>query len=223
MKKLFLMFLTLVMCVSLWGCGGSQEENAKTQEPETTQVEIPQEVKDLQRKIDKALETEPAYDSLKEIKSLYDELLNAEQAMIVNYDKIEEMFVLDELEIMTIYAVNDLKSGLKNPNTLELFSAEITKDLFLDFYVVYIEYSAENSLGGKVENSYYSVVESAQDEKTGEWLCKLEAVFDSQSVLNPTEAQKYAKKEYEGNKEYFAMDVDKIKDNLDYPIGVLKK
>ena len=48
----------------------------------------PSSVKDIQHKIDKALEEPPSYASLKEIQTEYDSLLMEEQQMVKNYDQI---------------------------------------------------------------------------------------------------------------------------------------
>ena len=60
-------------------------------------------VKDLQHKIDKALESDPSYEELIEIRDDYDELLKSEQEQIKNYDKIEEMFTVSEEVVAGVF------------------------------------------------------------------------------------------------------------------------
>lgn len=80
-------------------------------------------VKDLQHKIDKALESDPSYEELIEIRDDYDELLKSEQEQIKNYDKIEEMFTVSEEVVAGVFAANALKERLKNPSSLKILSA----------------------------------------------------------------------------------------------------
>lgn len=59
-------------------------------------------------------------------------------------------------------AINVLKKNLKNPHSLEIFSLKCKTDAMVGAYFYEINYSAENNLGGKVEDYFYISVETAK-------------------------------------------------------------
>ena len=90
---------------------------------------------------------------------------------LASVDDIEDNQILSGAAV----AINVLKTNLKNPHSLEIFSLECKTDAMAGAYFYEINYSAENDLGGKVEDYFYISVETAkfdyslaQFEKDGE-------------------------------------------------------
>ena len=135
---------------------------------------IPENVKEVQHKIDKALESEPTYSDLVEIRTLYDDLLKAEQEMVTNYDQIKELMKIDSNVVSCVYAVKYLRKNLKNPSSLQLYSAQCCSHEGKD--VVKFKYSATNSYGGAITDDYYFVLTTPK-EKNGQWSCKMDETF----------------------------------------------
>lgn len=159
-KKILSVFIVCMLCFGFTACG----------------KKVPEAVESLQHKIDKTLESEstPDYEDIVEIEELYDDLLNEEQSMITNYDKIKAMYAIDSNLVSCVYAANDLKDRLKNPNSLEIISAECYNEG--EDTTVKIEYSAENIVGGTKEDDYYCIV-NTPTENNGQWYCTLKPIF----------------------------------------------
>ena len=213
MKKISIFVLALMMSLLLCSCGNTTQGEEE--------IQTSQAVKTIQHKIDKALESEPTYDDVMEIKNLYNDLLKDEQAQIKNYDKIESMFSLSKEAVGCIYATNTLKENLKNPNSLNLITASCIIDS--DEMYIKIEYSASNDVGGTVENDYYCVVDTPT-ENNGNWTCGLEHLFQVNYTLDllngGDEAQSHAEDEYEHcTSTPTEVSVNQIMDNIDLEIS----
>ncbi len=130
--------------------------------------EVPELVKNIQHKIDKALESNPSYSDLIEIQNDYDELLIAEQEQVRDFDKIQTMIndykrnaSDSESYKYAEEAVGILQKRVKHQNTLDIkkISYSIYKSSYT-YKVVYIEYFADNDLGGNVAGeAYYCIYE----------------------------------------------------------------
>lgn len=197
-------------------------------------------VKDLQHKIDKALESDPSYEELIEIRDDYDELLKSEQEQIKNYDKIKEMFTVSEEVVAGVFAANALKERLKNPSSLKILSAgysssydEIDKEYGMEDVmgaVVKLDYTATNDMGGEVEDTYYCW-QYVPVEEDGKWTCKYNDIFWSllpgEAMGNlagsdeKSQAQKMAEEQY-NDYEIIELEPEQIMDNIDMDITVLK-
>lgn len=169
-KKCCVWLLLSVLIVGLCAC--SSDFKNKSDEKMSEEVRI------LQRKIDKALESEPSYEDLIEIRELYEDLLNAEQEQVTNYDRIEGMFSLSYETVACIYATNKLKENLKNPSTLNVISASCVKDSSFETLCIKIDYTADNNVGGTVEDEYYCMVDVPIKDENGNWSCKLDDLFE---------------------------------------------
>lgn len=212
MKKSIALFMALVMCLSLCACGKSASD----------------EVRSVQRKIDKALESEPSYENLVEIRDLYEELLLEEQKQIKNYDKLKPLFQLNSTEVAGVFSVKQLMGELKNPSSLELLSASSV--INTTSIAVKIDYTAENSMGGTNEKTYYCLVSiPTYDEALDEWSCSLEESFESLCNLEAVDyllgrntytlsSQEYAERAYNG-KESTPLEAAKLIDNVDLYIA----
>ena len=166
-KKLFSIVLVVILTVSMIACS-----------------KIPEEVEDLQYRIDKAIETPQPYSELRVIRNLYNSLLIEHQEMIVNYDQIENMLAITSEEIAAVFVVQKIQNRLKNPNSLEVISVQVGQSAS-GYYNVCIEYSAENNIGGREEGSYYASVDApTYDESTQTWSCKYEDMFFSYESLD---------------------------------------
>lgn len=215
MKKLITLFLAFAMCLSLCACGKG----------------VSDEVKAVQRKIDKALEGEPSYESLVEIRDLYENLPLEEQEQIKNYDKLEPLFQLNSEEVAAIFSINQIKSGLKNPSSMELLS--VSSVVNTTNIAVKIDYTATNSAGGTTEKTTYYVVSiPTYDEALDEWSCGLDEAFESQRNLEAIDyllgrdiytnsSQEYAERAYSG-KESTSLETAKLIDNADLYIAKMK-
>lgn len=176
-KKILLMMIAVCLLLSLSACSASAEQTVKEEatEVEETEVEIPEMVRSLQHKIDKALESEPTYDDIVEIQNEYDDLLMAEQAMIKNYDKIEKMVAIDENLVSCVYAAQKLQARLKNPSSLQIISAKCCNTPTK--VAVKLDYSATNDLGGTVESTDYCLVVPPTQNEQGEWTCYYDYLY----------------------------------------------
>jgi len=224
MKRLITLLLAFIVCGVFCACGGNDNLSEQTDRPE-----ISEETRIVQRKIDKALESESTYSSLKEIRDLYNDLLIAEQEQITNYDKIESMFRLSDMEVAAIYAVNELKERLKNPYSLELISISVSSND--ESAAIKVVYSASNDFGGNIDDEFYCLVDTPIYNRDADtWSCKLEDMFETSyelEIINsllgspqgPNTSQSYASKEYSQNEgDAVSVDVEKIMDNIDLSI-----
>ena len=156
MKKRRMFFVcAVILCIMLSACASKE-------------AELPEMVKAVQHKIDKALESEPTYADLLEIQDDYDELLKSEQELVKNYDRIEKMISeadasasSDDSLQYSIAAVNMLKKYLKHPDTLDIRKLEYgerTNEGVNVVHFVHIEFAAENEVGGnRIDEAMYSV------------------------------------------------------------------
>lgn len=228
MKKGLCFILALVMCLTLCACGNSV---SKEQQDNEQTVQVSEEVKTVQRKIDKALESEPSYESLMEIRDLYESLLAKEQAQVENYDKLERLFQLNNEEVAGVFAINKLKGRLKNPSSLEVLS--VNSITYIDTCMIKIDYTAENNVGGTKEGTYYCLVNApTYDKNSNKWSCGLNSLFISKLSLEATssltqadlfknESQRYAKEQYnkyDGSGKTTTLEPAKLMDNIDLHI-----
>lgn len=216
MKRLSALFFAMVMCLSLCACGSNVSE----------------EVRALQEKIDEALEGEPAYENLVEIRELYENLSAEEQEQVKNYDKFELLFQLNSTEVAGLFSINQLKGMLFDPSSFELLSiGAVASDTKV---ATKIDYKAEAVTGGIVEYTYYFVVDvPTYDEASGEWSCGLDEEFVNRydtevsnlfAGIDTAEAdtsQYYAEAEYNGV-EPVTLDVAKLNDNADLYIAEIE-
>ena len=211
-----------ILCLTACSSGNTEKNNEKS-----VAEDAPEAVKTLQHKIDKALESEPTYEDIVEIMEEYDDLLKAEQDMITNYDKIEAMNKIDANVVSCVFAANKLKEHLKNPNSLEIIEAECGIDG--DTIAVKLDYKADNSIGGSVEDEYYCLMDTPV-ENNDKWTCQLDAYFASLynqemigSLLGSNsrggDSQKEAKDHFDKySDEVVEVSVDQIMDNIDMSI-----
>lgn len=214
-KKLLCLVLVVMLAVSMIAC-------SKT----------PEEVEALQYRIDKAIETPQPYSELREIKSLYDALLMEHQEMIVNYEQIENMLAITPEEVAAVFVVQKIQNRLVNPNSLEVISVQVGQSAS-GYYNVCIEYSAENSMGGRKENSYYASVDvPTYDASSQTWSCKYEDIFFSLESLdilggilemdNQVDSQATAKDRFSSTS-VINLETEKIVDNIDISIIELER
>lgn len=218
-KRVAVVALSLLMAFSMVACA----------------ERVPENVKEVQHKIDKALESEPSYKDLKEIQELYDELLSAEQEKVERYDKIEQLLQPSETDVACAYAVLNLRYELSNPSSLVVNSATCSlsggtvistgnKEVY-----VKIEYSAANGFGAMIDDTFYCV-EECPKFVNGKWECKLQdsylrnyqldllnTLYDAQMGRSGShcEAQEKAQGEYENNangQPIVEVDVDRLND-----------
>ena len=173
MKKFVALSCACILTINLFACGEKMSEEAES----------------IQRKIDKALESEPTYEDLVEIQNGYNDLLMEEQETIQNYDQIQEKLKLTDLDIAAIYTANQLKGMLKNPSSLELLSAGVAIDDKDPKYYVKLVYTAANNVGGNIEDTFYWIVtKPSYDEAQERWGCRTEPDFldayETEALLN---------------------------------------
>lgn len=207
---------------------------------------VPENVKEVQHKIDKALESEPSYKDLKEIQDLYDDLLNEEQEKVENYDKIESLLKPSETDVACAYAVLNLKEQLSNPSSLVINSAKCSlspgTEISTGNKTVYvkIDYSAANGFGAMLDDTFYCV-EECPKFVSGRWKCKLEdsysrnyqldllnTLYDAQMGQSRThnEAQEKAQRAYENNtnsEPVVDVDIDRLNDSQSIAIEDLSR
>lgn len=221
MKRKLFVTITMCFCLLLSACGGGGSNGKQ---------EVPESVKTLQHEIDKALESNPTYEDIAKIKSEYNGLLNSEQAMITNYDKIEDMYPIDANVVSCIFAANQLKKQLKNPSSLDIINASCGN---ADGTIaIKLSYKASNNVGGAVENTYYCLVDTPK-ENNGSWSCKLDDLFSSYynielingALGNKTKgntSQGTAKEKYDKAKNIIDISVQQISDNIGMSITETK-
>lgn len=217
-KHLVVTSCACVLAMGLFSCSLMMSEEARA----------------VQRKIDKALESEPTYEDLVEIQNDYDDLLLKEQETIKNYDKIEEQLKVTASDVAIIYSANQFKPKLKNPSSLEIISASVTPVNSEDGgYYVKLDYTATNSFGAALEDIvYWQVEQPVYDESTDQWSCKtnddfaewmeIDEEYESLTGIESNDCQEMTQIHYE-NSEYGEIDanVEKIKNNLDMSISDL--
>lgn len=140
------------------------------------------------------------------------------------------MSILSEEVVGCVYVANKLKDQLKNPNSLNIISANCINDK-TSMYIEMV-YSASNSLGGTVENKYYCIID-IPTENNGKWSCKLDDLFASYYRLelvngalgskNAITSQEHAQKSYKRySDKAIAVNANQIMDNLSLEITEIK-
>lgn len=131
--------------------------DARNQYDRLVQEEKNKELKDqLEQKIGELLEQEVrTQKDVDYIIETYESLPEELQETVKNKDSIETIKELTEYEKVAVAAVNALKLNLKNEDSLKLKSIEVAtgKKEAMSKYYVQIEYSAENSFGGELDNT----------------------------------------------------------------------
>lgn len=214
-KRIAVMSCACVLAMGLFACGPKMSEEARA----------------VQRKIDKALESEPTYEDLVEIQNGYDDLLLKEQETIQNYDKIEEQLKVTASDVAIIYSANQFKPKLKNPSSLEIISASVTPvDSEDGGYYVKLDYTATNGFGAAVEDIvYWEVDQPVYDEAADQWSCKTDddfaewmetdELYEYFSGVEQNDCQEMTKSHYEFNLYgEITANVEKIKNNLNMSI-----
>ena len=139
-KKGGMLVLLSIVTFCLCSCGG----NSKSQEESVKYIVDGKELseKEYQEYIAKQEETTEETTKQEETtKETTQEVTQAE---------------LTEAEKAAIYAVQCLKSALKNPHSLELYSIKYKRGNNIDGdYFIKVEYAADNNFGGKVEDTFY--------------------------------------------------------------------
>ena len=152
--------------------------------------------------------------------------------MIVNYEQIENMLAITPEEAAAVFVVQKIQNRLVNPNSLEVISVQVGQSAS-GYYNVCIEYSAENSMGGRKENSYYASVDvPTYDASTQTWSCKYEDIFASLENLdilggilemdNQVDSQATAKDRFSSTSA-INLETEKIVDNIDMSIIELER
>lgn len=192
--------------------------------------DAPDNVKLVQHKIDKALESEPSYQDYAEIKNLYEDLLKAEQEMIENYDQIESQFCLSEKEVACIFSAQLLKGMLKAPDSLQITDvqcASYKNDGGLLIPIVLIKYSATNGFGGTVTDTFYCCLDNmpSYDEANDEWSCELQLLYKMKiqyeakyGYPHQSSAQEYGRDEFNACTEKENVDPTVIMENINMKI-----
>ena len=121
--------------------------------------------------------------------------------------KQEEPKELSEGEKIAIYTMNKLIDNLENPRSLEVYEINYVFDESIT-YIICVEYSANNDLGGRVEEELYyevsNLIFSDDDFERGNALI---AGGDEISEIEYNEkVERYGEKE---------LDIERIMNNLD--------
>lgn len=248
MEKLIALLMALVLCLPLCACGNNasegidQEISAATDESQGAEEtsSMSEEVRTVQRKIDKALESDLSYEKLVEIQNLYEELLSDEQKQIKNYNSFKALLQLDRADVAAILSINKLKELLENPSTLELLAVDCVTARYVDCMMVKINYTAANEYGIRSDaTSYFTVDIPTYNYMSKVWSCKLEDSFnrlwtfydDDSYVLagfgflqtkTKNDAQKEAKQSYDrevsSGGDFVSLDPVKLLYNIDLNI-----
>lgn len=125
-KKIITGLLMVTVCLCFCSCGTISSENEK-------------EVENHYFVDGKELSEEEYNQYLKE-KEKQEEELNKE---------------LTEDEKAAVYTIQQLRDNLKNPHSMKIYSVFFKYDTTHDHYLFKIEYSAENNIGGTVEDTLY--------------------------------------------------------------------
>ena len=131
-----------------------------------------------------------------------------EQTSTGESNKQEEPKELSEGEKIAIYAMNKLINKLENPRSLEVYEIKYLCSDGWD-YIVCIEYSSNNDLGGREEEEYYlGVTDSIFSDDDFERSNALIAGGQDYSWLD-------YKHRLEWNWEEKELDIERIMNNLD--------
>ena len=174
-----------IVGIILFKTGIIGKSTASIGESESTDYSsLSEEARAVQRKIDKAMESELDYTELKEIQKMYNDLLNAEQETIKNYDKIEEQLTLSDVEACCVYTAEYIKPMLKFQSSFKIVKIETLREYskadsaYKQKIYVKMNFTADNSMGGSIEHTYYSVFNApTYNDVSKEWDCEFESFF----------------------------------------------
>ena len=100
------------------------------------------------------IDNNSSFENVIEAEKLYNNLETDEKKAITNYDKLEKVKELTNVEKAAVRAVEYVRDSLKDSSSLELIDVTVKDELArMKFYFVVIKYSATNSFGGRVENA----------------------------------------------------------------------
>lgn len=160
----------------------------------------------------KQIETQDSvkYSKILEVEAEYNNLTKDDKEFIENYNIIEKAKELTEVEKAAVAAVNTIKDSLKDPSSLELVSISVKDELErMNFYFVYITYSATNGFGARQEDkACLSITEEYEDPFYALAVLSGKVKDHLKSTSSFMEFIKSEKPEIE-------IDCDKILDNLE--------
>lgn len=140
-------------------------------------------------------------------------------------ENLEENSKLKGNEIAAIYAVQQLKKHIKNPHSMNIFSLSyicLSVDNGVADYIIRIEYSSENDIGGTVEEiKYYEFKADMYDYLEGENKNLIEIDTNNCDFITMGMLESYYDKEFE--KENYMIDIDIVLNNIDIDISELNK
>lgn len=138
---------------------------------------------------------------------------------------LEENSKLKGNEIAAIYAVQQLKKHIKNPHSMNIFSLSyicLSVDNGVADYIIRIEYSAENDIGGTVEEiMYYEFKAAMYDYLAEENKDLIEIDKDNCNFITMGMLKNQYDKEFE--KENYIIDIETVLNNIDIDISELNK
>lgn len=138
---------------------------------------------------------------------------------------LEENSKLKGNEIAAIYAVQQLEEYIKNPHSMNIFSLSyicLSVDNGVADYIIRLEYSSENDIGGTVEEViYYEFKAAMYDYSEGENKNLIEIDNDNCGFITMGMLKSHYDKEFE--KENYIIDIDKVLNNIDIDISELNK
>lgn len=138
---------------------------------------------------------------------------------------LEENSILKGNEIAAIYAVQQLKKYIKNPHSINIFSISyicLSVDNGVADYIIRLEYSTENNIGGTVEEVvYYEFKAAMYDYLVGENKDLIEIDTDNCDFITMGMLKSHYDKEFE--KENYIIDIDTVLNNIDIDILELSK
>lgn len=138
---------------------------------------------------------------------------------------LEENSRLKGNEIAAIYAVQQLKKHIKNPHSMSIFSLSylcLSVDNGIADYIIRIEYSAENDIGGTVEEIMYYEFKAAMYDYSSEENKDLIAIdTDNCDFITMGMLKNQYDKEFK--KENYIIDIETVLNNIDIDISELNK
>lgn len=115
---------------------------------------------------------------------------------------------LTEAEKASIYTIQQLQNALKNPRSMKLYSINYKTDIIGDYYFK-VEYSAENYMGGTVEDIWYYKFRIDVFSEDGKEALGAELASGKASFLDY--GASYLSEENE-------MDIDRVLNNIDIDV-----
>lgn len=117
---------------------------------------------------------------------------------------------LTEDEKAAIYTIQQLRDSLKNPHSMKLYSIKYKKGSENSRYILFsVEYSAENNVGGTVEDTLYYQFDNEIYSDNSE-----KALSARMFGCKEVEFNKYFKSKYEE----IEIDVDRVLNNIDIDV-----